>query len=152
MMYVAYPCAMRKNMMNTIKNEAVDYSFLIKEYRKMNNLNQSEFAKLVGCTQRCVSEWETGKRYPQKSKQDKLMEIFEPILEDLYRRLPEVSTVNTDLTSQSSKDLLISLLDEYSRIEPDKYRLMLQIHDMDKENVYLLIELVSRLNSRTVER
>ena len=41
-----------------------NFSFIIKDLRKKNNLTQSELASLLGVTFQAVSKWENGKSIP----------------------------------------------------------------------------------------
>ena len=41
-----------------------NFSYIIKDLRKKNNLTQSELASLLGVTFQAVSKWENGKSIP----------------------------------------------------------------------------------------
>jgi len=50
--------------------------YSLAEYRKRHNLTQSELASKLGCTQKHISDIESGKRWPSKSFVDKFASVF----------------------------------------------------------------------------
>ena len=48
----------------------------IKDYRKINGLTQSQFAKMVGVKVNTVCRWETSKYFPNTSAIKKLSFLF----------------------------------------------------------------------------
>lgn len=55
----------------------------IKYYRKVNNLNQQNFAKLMETTQQRVSEWECDKIEPSLYNVRRMLKIFNVSFEEL---------------------------------------------------------------------
>lgn len=55
----------------------------IKYYRKLNNLNQVEFAKKMQTTQQRVSEWECNKIEPSLYNVVKMLKLFGVTFEEL---------------------------------------------------------------------
>lgn len=50
--------------------------YSLTEYRKRHNLTQTELANMLGCTQKHISDIESGKRWPSKSFVDKFASVF----------------------------------------------------------------------------
>lgn len=55
----------------------------IKYFRKINRINQKEFAKKMNTTQQRVSEWECDKVEPSLYNVVKLLKIFDITFEEL---------------------------------------------------------------------
>lgn len=55
----------------------------IKYYRKVNNLNQQNFAKLMETTQQRVREWECDKIEPSLYNVRRMLKIFNVSFEEL---------------------------------------------------------------------
>lgn len=45
----------------------------IKEFRKANHLNQTQFGELVGVNKQVVSSWETGRHKPSQQHLEKIL-------------------------------------------------------------------------------
>tara|TARA_Y100000592_G_C5304450_1_gene237029 strand:- start:60 stop:410 length:351 start_codon:yes stop_codon:yes gene_type:complete len=48
----------------------------IKEFRKANNLNQKEFAEMIGISSVSVSRWESGKDTPSKQNRKRIKDVI----------------------------------------------------------------------------
>lgn len=57
----------------------------IKEYRKSQNLSQSDLARIMEVKQNTISQWETGERVPGLLQGLRLAEILKTSVEDLYK-------------------------------------------------------------------
>ena len=57
----------------------------IKEFRKKNNLSQSDIAKIMKVKQNTISQWESGIRMPNVIQVIKLAEILGTTVENLYK-------------------------------------------------------------------
>lgn len=57
----------------------------IKDFRKKQNLSQSDIAKIMKVKQNTVSQWENNKRIPNVKQGLKLAEILETTVESLYK-------------------------------------------------------------------
>ena len=55
----------------------------IKSIRKLNNLNQKDFAKLMDTSQQRVSEWECNKIEPSLYNIVKMLNVFKITFEEL---------------------------------------------------------------------
>lgn len=60
-------------------NELIAYpiGYQIKRLRCIYGYSQSEFAKKIGCTQACISRWETDNIVPNGRKLEKIIQLFE---------------------------------------------------------------------------
>ena len=131
--------------MNRPMIDASEWADYIKLYRRVHDLTQKEFGELVGCTRRCVSEWESQKTFPQKNKQIKLMELFLPILPELARELAVKEKIQKIADQQSSIDLLETALVEYKKVEPVKYNLIMQIGELDDDIIQAITVIVEKM-------
>jgi len=57
----------------------------IKEFRKKNNLSQSDIAKIMKVKQNTISQWENNKRLPNVKQGIELAEILKTTVESLYK-------------------------------------------------------------------
>ena len=72
--YTKYNLLKRKMQVNNIKN-----------FRKKQNLSQSDVAKIMKIKQNTVSQWENDTRIPNVRQGIKLAEILETTVEGLYK-------------------------------------------------------------------
>ena len=56
----------------------------IKEFRKLKNWTQKEFAEMVGTSQSALSAYETGEREPMLSTCLRISEVLDVSLEELF--------------------------------------------------------------------
>ena len=56
----------------------------IKEFRKLKNWTQNEFAEMVGTSQSALSAYETGEREPMLSTCLRISEVLDVSLEELF--------------------------------------------------------------------
>jgi len=54
----------------------IEIGIKIKQFRKMNNLTQSQLANLLKTTQDTISLWELGKSYPDAENIVRLAKLF----------------------------------------------------------------------------
>ena len=59
----------------------------LKYYRKLNKLNQNDFANRIGTTQQRVSEWECDKVEPSLYNIIRILGVFEITFEELIEGL-----------------------------------------------------------------
>ena len=67
----------------------------IKKYRLANGLNQVEFAKIMGVTKQCVSNWENDNVLPSIEMLVKIAKYFN-VTTDSLLGITSSSTLNTD--------------------------------------------------------
>lgn len=56
---------------------AYPIGYQLKRLRCIYGYSQMEFAKKIGCTQACVSRWETDNIVPNGRKLEKIIQLFE---------------------------------------------------------------------------
>lgn len=61
----------------------------LKYYRKINNINQKEFAKQLSTTQQRVSEWECNKVEPSLYNIVRILRVFQISFEELIDGIEE---------------------------------------------------------------
>ena len=61
----------------------------LKYYRKINNINQKEFAKQLSTTQQRVSEWECNKVEPSLYNIVRILNVFQISFEELIDGIEE---------------------------------------------------------------
>ena len=61
----------------------------LKYYRKINNINQKEFAKRLNTTQQRVSEWECNKVEPSLYNIMRILNVFQISFEELIDGIDE---------------------------------------------------------------
>ena len=61
----------------------------LKYYRKINNINQKEFAKRLNTTQQRVSEWECNKVEPSLYNIMRILNVFQISFEELIDGIEE---------------------------------------------------------------
>ena len=61
----------------------------LKYYRKINNINQREFAKRLNTTQQRVSEWECNKVEPSLYNIMRILKVFQISFEELIDGIEE---------------------------------------------------------------
>ena len=61
----------------------------LKYYRKINNINQNEFAKRLNTTQQRVSEWECNKVEPSLYNIMRILNVFQISFEELIEGIEE---------------------------------------------------------------
>ena len=105
----------------------------IKYFRKKNHMTQTELANVIGVTQTSVSQWESGRNYPDIKTAKRLADIFGATLDQILG--------SDDMTEE---DL---------RLAGEPFRLILErSDDMSDEDALLLdqkirlIELMDKLS------
>ncbi len=105
----------------------------IKYFRKKNHMTQTELANVIGVTQTSVSQWESGRNYPDIKTAKRLADIFGATLDQILG--------SDDMTEE---DL---------RLAGEPFRLILErSDDMSEEDALLLdqkirlIELMDKLS------
>ncbi len=82
----------------------------IKEYRKLNNLTQTDIAQLTGYQQTLISKWENKEREPNLDVICKLADTFNISVDELVgRNYKKVATQNLTENQQKILDILPSL-------------------------------------------
>ena len=61
----------------------------LKYYRKINNINQKDFAKRINTTQQRVSEWECNKVEPSLYNIVRILKVFQISFEELIDGIEE---------------------------------------------------------------
>ena len=61
----------------------------LKYYRKINNINQKDFAKRINTTQQRVSEWECNKVEPSLYNIVRILKVFQISFEELIDDIEE---------------------------------------------------------------
>jgi transcriptional regulator with XRE-family HTH domain len=111
----------------------------IKYFRKKNRMTQSTLAKMLGVTQTSVSQWESGRNFPDIKRAKQLADLFSASLDQI------LGTVE-----MPKNDLLLS---------PSERRIVLEKRDdLDEDEVVLLeqkmrlIELMDKLSPLARQR
>ncbi|MGI6616765.1 MAG: helix-turn-helix transcriptional regulator [Saccharofermentanales bacterium] len=111
----------------------------IKYFRKKNRMTQSNLAKMLDVTQTSVSQWESGRNYPDIKTAKRLAELFSASLDQI------LGTVD-----MAEEDLLMA---------PSKKRIILEAReDLDEKEVVLLeqkmrlVELMDKLSPLARQR
>lgn len=68
----------------TATKELPKENLVLREYREMMKLSQSDFGKLVGVTQRCISAYETGHRKPSLKVAIKIAKLCKCNVADIF--------------------------------------------------------------------
>lgn len=66
-----------------MKNNKIQLSKNIKEYRLMKKMSQSDLSKRIGVSHQAISKWETGENYPDFMSLISLAQLFEVSLDIL---------------------------------------------------------------------
>ena len=85
----------------------------LKEHRQEKNLSQTAIASVLGITRSAFSAWETGKAIPNKKHLDKLAQVLDINIQDLYEEHPhltlykQLNKTNKKKVDEFTHDLLM---------------------------------------------
>ncbi len=86
----------------------------IKELRISHKLNQTEFGKIVGVSDKAVSTWETGKKIPRMGIIQKLADYFGISKSDIIEDKPVVVKSNISAIIESKKIYQVPVFESVS--------------------------------------
>jgi len=154
--------------------ESFDYVDIIKAYRQDNNLSTGEFAKLVGCSQAAISQYETRKRKPSVAVLEKISKVIDLPIDFMLSAKGNLHRVEKpDSTFEITKNIGLSTItakitvaiNEDSLDNNDDLFSMKMQHDLEKKYIeevirefvekyqhHISVQVIERVTSEMKER
>lgn len=108
----------------------------IKELRKKHNLNQTEFAKIAGVSQRCISSYENEETYPDMETLKKIANHFHVTIDELVGNEVQYQLNKFDFTEKQLELIeIIKKLSESNCNLVKAYLIGLLTAEEEKQNI-----------------